>query len=783
MLKGNDSPSQASASNKPPAKNTPASKGSQTALNTSPATDDESFSIGSRTEREKSHHVLNKPTSSQSANPSAQNSGLQKNKLDDLSVIEKLRRKRSQGGFVQVGMAEAEIAKKKQKIAKNGSKPIDEATALDCESHVKKLTLLMSGENTEDNAEKVYKKVAKICTDPKLTDSLKLSCLLGKQGEPCTTLKADVNAYFDARILECYIENHAPKIAVKVKEVRERRRAEENKQHLAEQERKKLASKDNENGNDGKMSVENDEKDIVPDRSLFHWGPVDEEQTALRKFKATLSWRERWKIDNFKPGGLKNGWDYVEKYNMERNELLRKMQKRLTVEERADIRKDAKTYHDILANSGLPLLHIVIKNESVDLVRAYLLAVMAFAPLNIKKEAIQAIQYQNLQAFYYAMTHSTTTMIKMFMEEILYSEFLSDKDKEEILHARRPDKLKNGTFGIGAFYMAMGLGDTAWADIFMSTLLGWDPNCEKWEYSEMKVNLLLGLKSFHFNDMAKHAAREHGHKKLVKRYDQFVGSSLLSIDQKDHLYYCIKEPVPEFHEQPNPRKWTAQDEGTRQVIWETLKMPTSLNELSKPVQVTSKLAVTHFTKDDFRILAEQRNDRMKAPVPKDRERYRAQKFIQLPFTNLKDAGDYASLSTFPKQGEPEKKRRTDDDIWIGTPPATSKQAKKNTWAARAASGTLPLRSSSYASGLVKLPPAPSSLPILPRVEELTPKKRTPSTEGRTGKQTGLSNGTPTKLASGNNPKSDRSDSGHFPGSGQTRQGVKPLRPSRRNKSI
>ena len=235
------------------------------------------------------------------------------------------------------------------------------------------------------------------------------------------------------------------------------------------------------------------------------------------------------------------------------------------------------------------------------------------------------------------------------------------------------------------------------------------------------------------------------------------------MDQKDRLYYCIKEPVTEFREQPKNREWTAQDEGMRQVIWETFEIPTSLHELSKPVQVTRKLAITDLTKNDFRILAEQKNDSMKAPAPEDTKKYRAEKLIKLPFKSLKDAGSYASLSTFPEQGEPEKRRRKDDDIWIGVPPATSKQAKENTLAARAASGTLPPRSSSYASGLVKLPPAPSSFPILPKIEELTPRKRTPSPERRMGQQTGLLNGTPTRLVSDRTPQSVQSRSGTSPG--------------------
>ena len=148
-------------------------------------------------------------------------------------------------------------------------------------------------------------------------------------------------------------------------------------------------------------------------------------------------------------------------------------------------------------------------------------------------------------------------------------------------------------------------------------------------------------------------------------------------------------------------------------------------------------------------------------MPEDLQTESAENLVANPFWSLRDAGDYARLSTFPKPVET-KKRRTDGDIFIGVPPTTSKQAKENTWEARANSGTLPPRSSSYASGLVRLPTAPRSLPIIPRLDDLTPKKRTPSPESRTGQQTSLPDRTPTRLVSGGTPKLPRSDSGNSP---------------------
>lgn len=431
VFKGDSSSGRISPDNKPsPTKGKPNTAAQTAARNTSLEKDrDDSSTVGSSTEGSTSDSPANKPLSKKTTDQSAPDSGQQKKNLSDLPFVQKLRRRTSQGGLVSIERMEAEVAKRKRIAEKERSAPFDRATLVHGYSHVKELTLLMSGENTEENAEAVYKKVAEICTDPELGNRLKLSCLLGKRGQPCKTLQADVNAFFDKWVIEKYIKNHAPKIPAKVAKTKARRVEENTKLILAEEERKrvlaeekkrKLLSKENGQWIAYVDSEKCDEEEIGPDWSFFSWRPEDEEGETLKEFKATLSWWERWKINNIKPVGLERAWYLVRKRELQRIELLRKMQKRLTVEERAFIREETKVYHDILANSGLPLLHIAIKNESVELVRAYLLAVTAFAPYDIKKEAIQATQHQNLQAFYYAMTHSTTTMIKMFMETVLY---------------------------------------------------------------------------------------------------------------------------------------------------------------------------------------------------------------------------------------------------------------------------------------------------------------------------------------------------------------------------
>jgi len=114
------------------------------------------------------------------------------------------------------------------------------------------------------------------------------------------------------------------------------------------------------------------------------------------------------------------------------------------------------------------------------------------------------------------------------------------------------------------------------------------------------------------------------------------------------------------------------------------------------------------------------------------------------FRSVDKAGDYAMLSTFPKPNQNEI-RRTDGDYLLGPPPAISKQAKRNSWQERKENNTLPPRSGSYASGLVSLPPLPASMPALPRLDELSPVKLTPSPTRRSSQHTGLPNGTPTIL--------------------------------------
>jgi hypothetical protein len=776
VFKGNPSSGPASLGNKPSSIKKPGNTGGQIApRNASLATDEHDSSIvESSTDGSGGNYRTNKARSGNPANSGAPGSAQGDRKLDSAPMIRKLRQRVSQGGLVSLELVEAERANRKNDTGEERIKRLNKATLQRISSHRTELMELMTGESTDENAEELYQKVAEICTDKKLENWQKLHCLLGKFGQPCNTLKTDVNAYFDAWVIEKYLENHAPKMALNAEKRKQLRDKEESERLLAEkerkrlrdeEERKKLLSKKDGNGNDDGNTGESENKETKPEKLHWLWEPADEEREVLNDFKAALNWWERWKIDHIKPVEKRKGIYFLKKRELQRIELLRKMQKRLTAEERAFIRAETKTYHDLLANSGLPLLHIAIKNESVELVRAYLLAVTAFAPLDIKKEAIQATQHQGLQAFYQAMTHSTTTMIKMFMETVLKSEFLFYEHKEEILHARRPDKLRNGTYGIGAFYMAMGLGDMARADAFMSTLLAWDPNCKIEEYSEMKVNLLLGKKSFHSSDMAKHAAREHGHKKLVKRYDQFLNSSHLSCDQKDELYYCERGPIPKSQVQPEAREWTEQDAALKQLIWETFGFPEDVNKLEDPHEVSPGVFLAYRTKRERRLIWENRRKNMLKngeTLPEDLQTESAENLVANPFGSLRDAGDYARLSTFPKPVDPQT-RRTDGDIFIGVPPVTSKQAKENTWEARANSGTLPPRSSSYASGLARLPAAPSSLPIIPRLDDLTPKKRTPSPESRTGQQTSLPDRTPTRLVSGGTPKLPQSDSGNSPG--------------------
>jgi hypothetical protein len=596
------------------------------------------------------------------------------------------------------------------------------------------LIALMTSEDTDENAEALYDKVARICTDKNLKNWQKLDCLRGEAGDVCTTLTRDVNAYFDAWVIQHYVDNHAPDSK---RESKSQKRIHSN----AEREKKSLLSdEDGENDAGNKGSGKHSSLKSVADY---------DENRVLEKFKSTLTWREKRKLENIQPEG-KFANDPVRKAALQRVELLRKMQKRLTDEERKNIRKDTKTYYDLLANSGLPVLHIAIKNESCKLVKAYLLAVMAFAPSTIKKDVIQAKQHQSLQAFYWAMTHSTTDMIKMFMETVLNSEFLFFEEKKEILHARRPDPEKNGIFGIGGFYMAMASGDIARADAFMSQLLAWDPNCRIQNFSDIKVDLLEGFKSNWIKDKAKGAAVENGHEELVEKYNQYVESSHLRRIEKDLLFAYNK-----IHD-PQERYLRFENEGDSeaaekliQEVFKTLniKMPREGGDLPEDVEMAPGVPMQGHTRT-HQIIAHERKASIlrmnNKPIPEHLKKKSIEDYALRPFKSVDEAGNYAMLSTFPKPNQNER-RRTDGDYLLGPPPATSKQAKRNSWQERKENNTLPPRSGSYASGLVSLPPSPASMPALPRLDELSPVKLTPSPTRRSSQHTGLPNGTPTRL--------------------------------------
>ena len=613
-------------------------------------------------------------------------------------------------------------------------RPTPEAVAY-MNAHKLDLIELMTGEDTDQNAQALYKKVATICTDKKLKNLQKLDCLRGEAGKVCTTLTRDVNVYFEALVIQHYIDNHAP-------DSKKEKESQKGMRQNAEGERKSLLSSSGEENYDDNIASHDNGLIVASDQKY-------DQKSVLEKFKSTLNWWERRKLEKIQPEE-KFANDPRRKAELQRIELLRKMQKRLTADERSIIRRDAKIYYDLLVNSGLPVLHIAVKNESCKLVRAYLLAVMAFAPSAIKKDVIQAKQHQGLQAFYWAMTHSTTDMIKMFMETVLNSEFLFFEEKKEILHARRPDPEKNGTFGIGGFYMAMASGDIARADAFMSQLLAWDPNCRIQKVSDIKVDLLEGFKSNWLKDKAKGAAVENGHKELVEKYNQYVESSHLRRIEKDLLfaYNKIHDPQERYLRFENQAEAEAVEK-LMQEVFKTLniKMPREGGDLPEDVEMAPGVPMQGHTRTHQIIAHERRASILKLknkPVPEHLKKRSIEDNALRPFRSVDDAGNYATLSTFPKPSQNEI-RRTDGDYLLGPPPAISKQAKRNSWQERKENNTLPPRSGSYASGLVSLPPLPASMPALPRLDELSPVKLTPSPTRRSSQHTGLPNGTPTRL--------------------------------------
>ncbi|WP_194715387.1 hypothetical protein [Noviherbaspirillum soli] len=598
---------------------------------------------------------------------------------------------------------------------------------------------LMTGEDTDQNAEVLYQQVAAICTDKKLKKSQKLECLRGEAGKVCTTLTQDVNAYFDALVIQHYVDNHAQHSKKENEPKKGMRRSNEG-------ERKGLLSGNDPENDDDNIAGHDNDSIIAPDKKKYN------QDYVLEEFKSTLNWWERRKLEKIQPEE-KFANDPHRKAELQKIELLRKMQKRLTADERSIIRRDAKIYHDLLVNSGLPVLHIAVKNESCKLVRAYLLAVMSFAPSSITKNVIQAKQHQGLQAFYWAMTHSTTDMIKIFMETVLNSDFLFFEEKKEILHARRPDPEKNGAFGIGGFYMAMASGDIARADAFMSQLLAWDPNCRIQQFSDIKVELLEGFKSNWLKDKAKGAAVENGHKELVEKYNQYVESSHLRRIEKDLLfaYNKIHDPQERYLRFENEAEAEAAEK-LMQEVFKTLnmKMPREGGDLPQDVEMAPGVPMQGHTRT-HKIIAHERKrsilEMNKKPIPEYLKKKSIKDYASRPFRNVDEAGNYATLSTFPKPNQNEK-RRTDGDYLLGPPPAISKQARRNSWQERKENNTLPPRSGSYASGLVSLaalPALPASMSALPRLDELSPIKLTPSPKRRSSQHTGLPNGTPTRL--------------------------------------
>lgn len=675
--------------------------------------------------------TLTNPTASASGKPSKP-----KGKPDNVKTSEEKQ------ALPRVSYEEVKLEKeKKGGITKEKIDRLTQQEKLYMDYHRKEILRLMTAENTKENAETVYQKVAQICTDRKLEDWLKLPCLLGMVGSSCNTLKKEVNQFFDGWVIEKYLENHAPKSDGK--KTSERRRFSRSKQ-----EEKRLLSEEGENGNDTRNGSSISENESGHDNSDRLELTQAAKAQVLKEFKSTLSWNERRKINSIKSSTNKNKTFYAKKSQLQELELMRKMQKRLTEEERKFIKDQTKIYHDLLENSGLPALHIAIKNESTLLVSAYLKAVMAFAPFEIKNQVIQARrQDRPMQAFYYAMTHSSVNMVKIFIEEILHSEFLFLADKMEILHARMPDTLENGTYGVSAFYMAMYFGDPlGTADIFMSTLLGWDPNCEILQHSRMKLDLLSANKSYYYSDCAKKGAHDRGHKALVKRFDDYVNSSHLSFDEKNILFYSFLGPLPELKYQPRPAKLTPKQQAYVKEVLDLAgesKMPGP----SDPVEYAPGKFGKYYDKQERRMAYEL--------SPKYAKKKSVEDEAIPPFKNAKKAGRYATFFTCPEI-ENREKRRTDGDRAIGVPPRLSQETIKNTLEAKEKRGALPSRSSSYVIiSNDELPAAPKSVQILPALETLSPPKHTPNSRRQRAKSTSPTAETPTKLSSNQVLKSTR----------------------------
>ena len=568
--------------------------------------------------------------------------------------------------------------------------------------YMHELHVLMAGPSNQDTAEQLYQLVAKICTDEALNPTDKLQTLMAQTGKVCGTVTEQVNDSFDAWIIDFYTDKHQ---LPKFNEIQD------DNPGASDSDKQKLIGQANDNGA-GKQKPA--------------WLRLQEyENKIFEHFKKNMSFSEKLEFRTmYIPKEHK--WSIVNKRRLRRAKLIRMMHRRLSPEERQDLRVKSKAYYDALTNSALPVLHIAIKNESPHLVRAYLHAVLAFAPPEIKIFAIEARQYQYLPAFYYAMTHSTTTMIEIFMEVILESKFLYLDEKTAIILSRRPDPDPTGTYGIGGFYIAMAMGDIARAEAYMRQVYAWDTNCEFAEITLAKCKMLLAKRAWHNGTTAKEAVKRFGHKRLKRIFEDFVNSSRMTGRQKDGLYHSDGLPVPaklkpQGKVVPLPKE--ARAEFKRLLAFEE-----PINKMPELIDLGNGVKIYPISRAErgYRLEREASYNREHGlPVPDHLIQHPYDDVCLLTITDVKKAGIYSTLASIPNPVKSVRRPDYERDDVFGLPPPPSREYRANSWILKNRNNTLPQRSASYASGLVKLPASPSTMSLVETIEPLSPVKLRP----------------------------------------------------------
>jgi hypothetical protein len=153
------------------------------------------------------------------------------------------------------------------------------------------------------------------------------------------------------------------------------------------------------------------------------------------------------------------------KYYRVRQHLLNVIYKKLTLEDRRILKETSFKAYDAAAKSGLSALHAAIRSGNATAVRAYIKAVLKYAPQDQAVSLLEMKDRYGRSAFYTAMMSGTPEVIRAYMNSIIPAK-INRETKFDIFHAKRND-------GTGAFYLTMGTGNKERAAVFIGIILCW----------------------------------------------------------------------------------------------------------------------------------------------------------------------------------------------------------------------------------------------------------------------------------------------------------------------